>query len=51
MLIIPLGYFFFELVLYRNFAWADLPLNLLQAAVGAGLALAVDRASKGRFRI
>ena len=51
VLIIPLGYFFFELVLYRNFAWADLPLNLLQAAVGAGLALAIDRTSKGRFRI
>ena len=47
----PLGYFLFELVVYANFACADLPLNLLQAAVGAGLALALDHASKGRFHI
>ena len=51
VLIVPLGYFLFELVVYANFAWADLPLNLLQAAVGAGLALALDHASKGRFRV
>jgi uncharacterized membrane protein len=51
VLIVPLGYFLFELVVYANFAWADLPLNLLQAAVGAGLAFALDHASRGRFRI
>ena len=51
VLIAPLGYFAFELFAAGAFAWADLPLNLLQAAVGAGLALALDHASKGRFRI
>ena len=51
VLILPLGYFLFELVVYANFAWADLPMNLLQAAVGAGLALAIDHASRRRFRI
>ena len=51
VLIIPAGYFFFELVLFRNYAWADLPLNLLQSAVGAVSALLVDRATKGRFCI
>jgi uncharacterized membrane protein len=51
VLIVPLGYFLFELVVYANFAWADLPLNLLQSAVGAGLALAIDHASRGQFRV
>jgi uncharacterized membrane protein len=51
VLIIPVGYFFFELILFKNYAWADLPLNLLQAVVGAGLALALDHATKGRFRV
>lgn len=51
VLIIPFGYFFFELVLYRNFAWADLPLNLLQSAIGAGLALAAEHATRSRFRV
>lgn len=49
--IIPLGYFVYELFVAGAYAWADLPLNLLQAAVGAGLALAIDHASKGLFRI
>lgn len=51
VLIVPVGYFLFELVLFRNYAWADLPLNLLQATVGAALALAIDRATKSRFCI
>jgi len=51
VLIVPLGYFLFELAAFRNYAWADLPLNLLQAAVGAGLAWALDRVSGGAFRI
>lgn len=51
VLVIPVGYFLFELILYRNFAWVDLPLNLLQSVVGAGLALALDRAGKDRFRL
>ena len=51
VLIVPLGYFLFELVVFKNYAWADLPLNLLQAAVGAGLAWALDSATKSRFRI
>ena len=51
VLIVPLGYFAFEFVVFKNFAWADLPMNLLQAAVGAGLAWALDRATKSRFCI
>ena len=51
VLIVPLGYFLFELVVFRNYAWADLPLNLLQAAVGAGLAWALDRMTGSAFRI
>ena len=51
VLIVPLGYFLFELVAFRNYAWADLPLNLLQAAVGAGLAWALDRMTGSAFRI
>ena len=51
VLIIPIGYFLFELVLYRSFAWVDLPLNLLQACIGAGLALAADRISGSAFRV
>ena len=49
--IVPLGYFMFELIVYANFAWVDLPLNFLQAAIGAGLALALDKGTKSRFRI
>lgn len=51
VLIVPLGYFVFEIITEGAVAWADLPLNLLQAAVGAGLALALDRATDGRFRL
>lgn len=51
VLIVPLGYFAFEIIVYANFAWADLPMNLLQSAVGAALAFAIDRATKSRFRI
>ena len=51
VLVIPVGYFLFELILYRNFAWVDLPLNLLQRVIGAGLAFALDRAGKDRFRL
>ena len=51
VLIVPLGYFAFEIITEGAVAWADLPLNLLQAAVGAGLALALDRATDGRFRL
>ena len=49
--IVPLGYFFFELAVYGSLAWTDLPLNLLQSAVGAALAFALDRATKGRFSV
>ena len=51
VLIVPLGYFVFETVAEGAVAWADLPLNLLQAAVGAGLAWVIDRATKSRFSI
>jgi uncharacterized membrane protein len=51
VLIVPLGYFVFEIITEGAVAWADLPLNLLQAAVGAGLAWALDRATDGRFRL
>ncbi len=51
VLIVPLGYFAFEIIVYANFAWADLPMNLLQSAVGAALAFAIDRATKSRFCI
>ena len=51
VLIVPLGYFAFELIVFKNYAWADLPLNLLQAAVGAGLAWALDRMTGSAFRI
>ena len=51
VLIVPLGYFIFEIVTEGAVAWTDLPLNLLQAAVGAGLAWALDRATKSRFCI
>ena len=51
VLIIPLGYFVYELFVAGAFAWADLPLNLLQAAVGAGLAFAIDRLTRNTFRI
>ena len=49
VLIVPLGYFVFEIVTEGAVAWADLPLNLLQTAVGAGLAWILDRATEGRF--
>lgn len=39
VLIVPLGYFIYELFIAGAFAWADLPLNLLQSVVGAMLAL------------
>ena len=51
VLIIPVGYFLFEFALFRNYAWIDLPLNLLQGTVGAGLAFALDRTGKERFRL
>ena len=51
VLIVPLGYFVFEIVTEGAVAWADLPLNLLQAAVGAGLAWVFDRATKSRFSV
>ena len=51
VLTVPLGYFAFEIFVFAEYAWADLPMNLLQAAVGAGLALAIDRATKGRFSV
>ena len=51
VLLIPLGYFLYELVIAGAFAWADLPLNLLQSAVGAGLAWALDRVSGEKFRL
>lgn len=51
VLIVPIGYFLFELILFRNYAWVDLPLNLLQATLGAGLAFALDRLSGSAFRL
>ncbi len=49
--IVPVGYFLFELILFRNFAWVDLPLNLLQSAIGAVLAFLMDRLSGSSLRI
>ena len=49
--IVPLGYFAFEIFVYGEFAWADLPMNLLQASVGAALALLIERLTKGRFSV
>ncbi len=43
VLIVPLGYFVYELFVAGAYAWADLPLNLLQAVIGVLLALAVKR--------
>lgn len=51
VLLIPLGYFFYELIIAGTFAWADLPLNLLQSVVGAALAFTVERLTKGRFEL
>ena len=51
VLVIPLGYFVYELVIAGTFAWADLPWNLLQAVVGAALAFAVERLTKGRLNL
>ena len=49
VLLIPLGYFLFERIAAGAYAWADLPWNLLQSVVGAALAFAADRLTKGRF--
>jgi len=51
VLIIPAGYFLFELLLFRAYAWADLPLNLLQSAIGAVLAFLSERLTEGRFSL
>ena len=51
VLIAPLGYFVFEIITEGVVAWADLPLNLLQSAVGAALAWALDRITDSAFRI
>ncbi len=51
VLIVPAGYFLFELLLFRAYAWADLPLNCLQAAVGAALAFLSERLTEGRFSL
>lgn len=51
VLIVPLGYFLFEIFVYAEFAWADVPMNLLQASVGAALALLIERLTKGRFSV
>lgn len=51
VLIVPLGYFLFEIFVYSEYAWADVPMNLLQAVVGAALALCLDRLRKDRFPV
>lgn len=45
-LIVPLGYFLFELWLYRAYAFVDLLPNLLQGVVGAILAYGIYRAAE-----
>ena len=51
VLLIPLGYFVYELVVAGTFAWADLPWNLLQSVVGAALAFSIERLTKGRLNV
>lgn len=50
-LLIPIGYFIFEWFFFRAYAFADFLPNLLQTAVGAGLALAVHHLTKNRFTV
>ena len=50
VLIVPLGYFLFELFAAGTYAWADLPLNLLQSAVGAALAFGLFKIRERRMR-
>jgi uncharacterized membrane protein len=50
-LLIPIGYFIFEWLFFRAYAFADFLPNLLQTAVGAGLALAVHHLTKDRFTV
>lgn len=45
-LFVPLGYFLFELWLYRAYAFVDLLPNLLQGVVGAILAYGIYRAAE-----
>ena len=51
VLIVPLGYFVFERIVYAEFAWADVPMNLLQAVIGAAAAFGAERLTKGRFSL
>ena len=51
VLLIPLGYFLFERIVAGAYAWADLPLNLLQSVLGAALAFVIERLTKGRFTV
>lgn len=51
VLIVPLGYFLFELFVAGAYAWADLPLNLLQAVVGAAIAFGLSALQKRRARM
>lgn len=50
-LLIPVGYFIFEWFFFRAYAFADLLPNLLQSAVGAALAAAVQKLTKDRFTV
>lgn len=51
VLIVPLGYFLFELFTAGAYAWADLPLNLLQAGLGAAIAFGLRALQKRRERM
>lgn len=48
VLLVPFGYFLFELFVAGAYAWADLPLNLLQSVAGAAVAFGIERLRKRR---
>ena len=50
-LLIPLGYGVFEWIFFRAYALVNLLPNLLQAAVGAVLAAAVQYLAKSRLSV
>ncbi|MBR0436587.1 MAG: ECF transporter S component [Clostridia bacterium] len=50
-LLIPVGYGIFEWFFFRAYAAVDFLPNLLQATVGAGLAIAVRKLTKDRFTV
>ncbi len=50
-LLVPVGYFIFEWFFFRAYAFSDFLPNFLQTAVGAGLAIAVQKLTKDRFSV